>query len=114
MTDACLPPPPLTVRTDTTGNALVVRMDGSLVQSTALQGRLALLEALQAKPIRLVADLAQVSACDQVGIGTLLIVSLWARKAGVLFTLVASESFCEKLNAAGLNGLLPMAEPGTV
>jgi anti-anti-sigma regulatory factor len=93
-------------------NAVLLSLGADLVQTAACQVRDALLDLLAARPKRLLVDLTRVQALDEAGLGTLLVVALWARKFSVEFALIPSQHTRDRLTTARLDGYLTLVEPG--
>jgi anti-anti-sigma regulatory factor len=104
--------PPFATRQDE--NSVVLSLGADLVQPAACQVRDALLDLLTARPKRLLVDLTHVQALDEAGLGTLLIVALWARKFSVEFALIPSQTARGRLTTARLDGYLTLVEPGSI
>jgi anti-anti-sigma regulatory factor len=89
-------------------------LGADLVQPAACQVRSALLDLLATRPKRLVVDLTCVQVLDEVGLGTLLVVALWARKFSVEFAVIPSQTARTRLTTARLDGYLTLVEPGSI
>ena len=96
--------------TRTGDNAVVLGLSADLVRPAACEVRAALLDLLAARPKRLLVDLTQVQAVDEAGLGTLLVVALWARKFSVEFALIPSQIARDRLTTARLDGYLTLVE----
>jgi anti-anti-sigma regulatory factor len=93
-------------------NAVLLSLGADLVRPAACQVRDALLDLLAARPKRLLVDLTRVQTLDEVGLGTLLVVALWARKFSVEFALIPSQPARDRLTTTRLDGYLTLVEPG--
>jgi anti-anti-sigma regulatory factor len=91
-------------------HSAVLSLTADLVQPAACEVRAALLDLLGSRPKRLLVDLTQVQAVDEAGLGTLLVVALWARKFSVEFALIPSPITRGRLTAAHLDGYLTLVE----
>jgi len=98
------------LQTETAQDATRMRLCGDLSGPEAAQVREKLIELATAKPKRLLADLSQVSRITSSGLGALVAASLWAKKLGVAFALVASQPVRDALTAAKLEGYFELGE----
>jgi anti-anti-sigma regulatory factor len=91
-------------------NSTTLRLSADLVRPASREVRDALLDLLAARPKRLLVDLTQVQTLDEAGLGTLLVVALWARKFSVEFALIPSQTTRSRLTTARLDGYLTLVE----
>jgi anti-anti-sigma regulatory factor len=95
-------------------NTAFLSLGADLVQPAACQVRGALLDLLATRPKRLVVDMTSVRALDDMGLGALLVVALWARKSSVEFVLIPSPIARDRLTTDRLDGYLTFVEPGSI
>jgi anti-anti-sigma factor len=104
--------PALTLQTQVQAETAVLTVSGRLGRPAAAQVRATLLDQLQNRPKRLLVDLTHVLDIDEAGLGTLLIVSLWARKFATEFALIPSQTLRDRLTTARLDRYFTPMEAG--